>query len=152
MSVASHIKHVHHTALSVRDYHVTRAFLVDFLGFEVEVEMDRREEEKLGVVVGLPGAVIRWALLRLGTHRVELFRYLTPEGRTAAPEQCDVGFTHLAFVVDDVATVHDRAVAAGYSPLSPPQSLRDGAVTVFYLSGPDGIVTEFMQFSDKVNR
>ncbi|WP_108485517.1 VOC family protein [Oceaniglobus ichthyenteri] len=146
MSIASNIKHVHHTALSVRDFDATRAFLVDFLGFEVEGEADRRDEAGLGVVTGQPGMTIRWALLKLGAHRIELFRYLVPEGKTEPPAQCDVGFTHLAFEVDDVMTVYARAIEAGYVPVSPPQTLRNGAVTVFYLTGPDNIVTEYMQF------
>ena len=146
MSIAANIRHVHHIALSVRDFDATRAFLVDFLGFKVEGEADRRDEPGLGVVTDQPGMTIRWALLKLGAHRIELFRYLVPEGKTEPPAQCDVGFTHLAFEVDDVMAVYDSAIAAGYSTVSPPQTLRHGAVTVFYLTGPDNIVTEYMQF------
>lgn len=42
--------------------------------------MDNRDEESLGLVVGLPGAVIRWGLLERDGYRVELFKYHKPEG------------------------------------------------------------------------
>ena len=146
MSAADLITDVHHTAVCVTDFEGMRAFLVDFLGFELEGEMDDRSEPPLGTVVGLPGATIRWAMFRHGGHRVELFKYHRPECRMDAPRQCDVGFTHLAFRVADVEAVHARAVEAGHEPISPPQLLRGGATKVFYLRGPDGVVVEFVEF------
>ncbi|MCL4183222.1 MAG: VOC family protein [Burkholderiaceae bacterium] len=136
----------HHTAICVNDFERARDFYTDFLGFEVEGEMDHRCEPALGEVVGLPGAVIRWAMLRNGTHRVELFKYYTPEGDPRARRQCDFGYSHMAFEVADVDSVYEQAMRAGYRSVSSPRALRNGRTRVFYLAEPEGAITEFIQF------
>ncbi|WP_372921568.1 VOC family protein [Roseovarius sp.] len=146
MSVRDLIESVHHTAVCVRDFQAMRHFLVEFLGFVKEGEMADRGEAQLAKVVGLPGARVNWGLYRCGTHRIEVFQYIEPTGKSDPPAQCDTGFTHLAFEVSDVNGAHDRAIAAGYRPVSAPQSMRGGVSEVFYLEGPEGIVVELMEF------
>lgn len=149
MTIASLIGRVHHTAICVQDFEAMRDFLVDFIGFELEGEMDHRAEPALGVVVGLPGAEIRWAMLRCGSHRVELFKYYKPEGANRHQKQCDTGITHLAFEVEDVDAVNEAVLLAGFKPLSSPQLLRGGATKVIYLAGPEEITFEFIEFPAK---
>lgn len=149
MSVADLVEHVHHTAICAQDFDAMRDFFVDFLGFEVEGEKTERSEPELALVTGLPGARLRWALLRLGSHRIELFHFYSHDGRSSPAAQCDTGFTHLAFEVRDVDETHARAVSAGFAPLSPPQVMRGGVCRVFYLRGPEDIVVEFMEFAQK---
>lgn len=149
MSIANLVDGVHHTALSVRNYEAMRAFFVDFIGFEVTDEMAERGEPEFSVVVGMPGARCRWGMMRLGSHRVELFCYFNPEGGAVPPAQCDTAFTHLAFETNNVDEVHRRAIAAGYEAVSEPQTMRGGAVKVFYLRGPEGVIVEFMEFPQK---
>ncbi|MCZ0811639.1 MAG: VOC family protein [Pseudomonadota bacterium] len=146
MSVSDLVKRVHHTAICVQDFDAMRGFLVDFLGFAVEGEIPERSEAELSIVVGLPDVSLRWGLYRCGDHRVELFHYFRPTGKSLPPAQCDTGFTHLAFEVSDVHAAHERAIAAGYRPNSKPQPMRGGVSQVFYLQGPEGLVVEFMQF------
>ena len=138
----------HHTAICVNDFDHALDFYADFLGFTVEGELDRRDEPVLGEVVGLPGAVIRWAMLRLGSYRLELFKYYTPQGDTEPRRQCDFGYNHMAFEVADVDAVYRQTVAAGYRANSPPRNLRGGRTRVFYLREPEGAITEFIQFVD----
>ena len=138
---------IHHTAVCVTDFERAKSFYLDFLGFELEGEMDHRDEAALGEVVGLPGAVIRWAMLRHGSHRVELFKYYTPQGATRARPQCDLGYSHMAFVVDDVDAVYEQVCRAGYAVVSPPRVLRGGRSKAFYVREPEEAITEFVQFS-----
>lgn len=138
----------HHTAICVDDFERAKAFYVDFLGFTVEGEMDHRDEPGLGEVVGLPGAVIRWAMLAHGGHRIELFKYYTPQGDMQARRQCDFGYSHFAFVVEDVDAVFAQVTQAGYKTMSSPRVLRNGRSKVFYVMEPEGAVTEFMQLSN----
>lgn len=136
----------HHTAICVNDFEHARNFYTDFLGFELEGEMDHRSELTLGEVVGLPGAEIRWAMLRHGTYRVELFKYYTPDGDRRARRQCDFGYSHMAFEVADVESVYEQSIQAGYQTVSPPRVMRQGRTKVFYLMEPEGAITEFIQF------
>lgn len=137
----------HHTAVCVTDFGRALRFYVDFLGFTVEGEMDGRDEAGLGVVTGLPGAVIRWAMLERGGHRIELFKYYSPEGQSDARRQCDLGYSHFAFVVDDVDAVYEKVIQAGFETVSAPQTLRGGRSRVFYCAEPEGAITEFAQFN-----
>ena len=136
----------HHTAICVTDFERARDFYCGFLGFELEGEMDRRSEPALGEVVGLPGAVVRWAMLRHDSYRVELFKYYSPEGDSRARRQCDFGYSHMAFEVTDVESVYRQVVDAGYRTVSSPQVLRNGRTKVFYVGEPEGAITEFIQF------
>lgn len=136
----------HHTAVSVADFEAARAFFTDVIGMRLEGEMDRRGERELGVVVGLPGAVIRWAMLELAGYRIELFKYYEPEGKRIGIRQCDRGLTHIAFEVNDSDAAYERIRAAGYDAVSAPQNLRGGATRPFYAIGPEGIAVEFIQF------
>lgn len=151
MSVAHLIERVHHTALCVQDFDRMYDFLTDFLGFDTEGAKAERDAPELATVTGMTGAHILWALLRKGSHRIELFQYLAPAGKTTPPAQSDTGFTHLAFSVSDVDAIHDAAIAAGHRPISAPQVMRGGVSRVFYLRGPEDIVVEFMEFADRRN-
>lgn len=148
MTLHSALLQIHHTALCVNDFERAKAFYVDFLGFTLEGEMDHRGEPALSEVVGLPGTVIRWAMLAHGTHRLELFKYYAPQGETQARRQCDFGYSHMAFIVDDVDAVYQQVIGAGYAVNSPPRRLRGGRTKVFYVREPENAVTEFMQFFD----
>ena len=135
----------HHTAVSVRDFDAALAFFRDVIGMRVEKHADRRSEEALGVIVGLPGAVIRWAMLELNDYRFELFKYLEPQGRRIDIRQCDHAITHVAFQVSDTDEVCRRVRAAGYRTYSDPQDLRGGATRPVYVEGPEGVVVEFLE-------
>jgi len=136
----------HHVAVSCSDWDEMRSFFVDLLGFKVLREMERRDEAELAVVTGLAGAACRWAMMELGEFRIELFKWLEPEGQAVPIRQCDFGFTHLCFQVGDAAEMHRRMIAAGYEPVSEIQSLRGGLVRPFYCRGPEGIMIEFAEY------
>lgn len=146
MKLQDSLLQTHHTAICVNDFERAKNFYVEFLGFDIEGEMDNRGEPTLGEVVGLPGAVIRWAMLRHGSHRMELFKYYVPQGDRTARRQCDFGYNHFAFQVADVDSVYMQAVQAGYQCVSEPKVMRNGYTKVFYLSEPEGAITEFLQF------
>ena len=135
----------HHTALCVEDFDAAQAFFRDVVGMRVENEADHRDEAALGTVVGLPGAVVRWAMLERAGYRLELFKYYRPEGRTVNIRQSDRGLTHIAFEVRDADEVYRRVIAAGHEAFSAPQDLRGGATRPFYLHGPEGVVVEFIE-------
>ena len=136
----------HHTAICVNDFDAAQAFFCDVVGMRLENAADRRDEENLGRVVGLPGAVIRWAMLERDGYRLEMFKYFEPEGRDLNVRQSDRGITHIAFQVSDSDAVYERVREAGYETYSPPLDLRGGVTRPFYLKGPEGIVVEFIEF------
>ena len=146
-SVRDLIERPHHTAVSCRDWDRMRAFFVDLLGFKVVGEMDNRDEADLSKVTGLPtGASCRWAMLALGGYHIELFKWLTPEGKPTPIRQCDHGLTHICLQVKDSREVRRRMIAAGHEPLSEVLTLRGGRAVAFYCRGPEGLIVEFVEY------
>jgi catechol 2,3-dioxygenase-like lactoylglutathione lyase family enzyme len=146
-AVKEFIVRQYHTAFSCRDWEKTKSFFVDLLGFKVLGEMERRDEAKLSTVTGLPpGAACRWAMLELEGYHIELFKWLSPEGKPIDIRQCDIGLTHICFQVNNAEAVRERMMAAGYEPLSEVQDLRGGRAKPFYCRGPEGVVVEFVEY------
>jgi catechol 2,3-dioxygenase-like lactoylglutathione lyase family enzyme len=144
--VADYIVRPHHTAFSCGDWDKTKSFFVDLLGFKVVGEMEKRDEAVLATVTGLPGAACRWAMLELNGYHIELFKWLTPEGKPIPIRQCDIGLTHICFQVKDAREVRRRMVVAGYEPLSEVQSMRGGRANAVYCRGPEGVIVEFVEY------
>jgi catechol 2,3-dioxygenase-like lactoylglutathione lyase family enzyme len=145
-SVHDLIVRQHHTAVSCNDWDTMKSFFVDLLGFKVLGEMENRNEADLSKVTGMPGAACRWAMLELHGYHIELFKWLTPEGKPVPIRQCDHGLTHICFQVKDAQETHRRMVAAGYEPLSQVLSLRGGRAKPFYCRGPEGMIVEFVEY------
>lgn len=146
VSVRDLVRRPHHTALCVEDFDAAQRFFVELFGFEVEGEMDQRSEPGLSRVVGLPDALIRWAMLVHGEYRIELFKYYRPQGRRQPLRQCDGGYTHIALEVSDVDAAYGRLVEAGYGTVSKPEVLRGGRTKAVYLRGPEDHVVELIEF------
>src|SRR5438094_723519 len=83
---------VHHTSFTVADLQRSLEFFRDRLGLEVVYAREIREDY-FSAIVGLPGCVVRAALLRIpgSGHHVELFQYLAPIGQGCQPRPCDPG-------------------------------------------------------------
>src|SRR5262245_8401740 len=92
----------HHTSFTVADLDASVAFFRDALGLELLFVREVRDAY-LGRIVGLPGCVVKAALLRVpcSNHHVELFQYLSPAGEAYSPRPCDPGSCHLSLLVDD---------------------------------------------------
>jgi catechol 2,3-dioxygenase-like lactoylglutathione lyase family enzyme len=144
------VKRVNHTAISVSDMARSIAFYRDLLGLEVLMEMDVDRHPGLDEVVGMSDARGSVAFLAAGDTMIELWCYTSPRG-TAVPSgsiPADLGVRHVAFEVDDLASLHARVRAAGYRFNSPPVDL--GLHYTCYLHGPDDELIELLE--DRTDR
>ena len=140
---------IHHTGYTVSDLDRSVAFYRDLLGCEV-IATQEKEGGYLAAIVGYPDAHVRMAHLRLpgGDHVIELFEYLAPPGGSADVEPRNVGASHLCFVTDDLAGLHERLLTAGVSLVSAPVEVDTGINAGgygLYLRDPDGIMVELFQ-------
>jgi catechol 2,3-dioxygenase-like lactoylglutathione lyase family enzyme len=142
---------IHHTSFTVADLDRSVAFFRERLGLEVVYVREVRAEY-FGAIVGLPGCVVRAALLRLpgAQHHVELFQYLTPP--TVAAEHrlrpCDAGSHHLALLVTDLVGLCRELRSHGADLLSDPVAVTSGpnaGAWAVYLRDPNGILIELFQ-------
>ncbi len=143
------IRGAHHTSFTVARLEPSVAFFRDLLGLELLFvrEVDR---EYFGRIVGLPGSVVKAALLRIpgSDHHVELFEYVRPVGTEHHPRPCDPGSTHLALLVDDLPGLYRQFLARGARFTGEPVLIdagpNRGAYGV-YLHDPNGILIELFQ-------
>ena len=79
---------VHHIAIIVSNYEVSKDFYVNKLEFPIVHEVVRKEKNDVILIV------------QLGTTQLEIFGMSHPPKRISNPEAC--GLRHLAFYVDDI--------------------------------------------------
>ena len=141
---------IHHTGYTVSDLDRSLGFYRDLLGCEV-VATQEKQGGYLAAIVGYPDAHVRMAHLRApqSTHVIELFEYLAPSPvdprNGSSLEPCNVGTSHISFIVDDLDAVYERLTAAGVDFFSPPVDIDTGINTggkALYLRDPDGIPME----------
>lgn len=135
----------HHVGISVRDMERAKEFYCNTLGFSVVWEHPKRTGEPIRKVVGLPGAVMHMTMIEGYGMRIELFKYITPEGRDRGEQrQNDFGLIHFALKVKDARAIYADLSAKGARFNSPPQDLRPGVVAL-YMRDPEGNTIEIME-------
>jgi len=118
---------VNHVGLTVPDLEQATTFLRDGLGARVAYDgLTRDEEPRRGAEVerqlGLPAgaAIVAQRMLQIGTGPgLEVFEVET-DRRQQPAGLADLGWGHVALLVDDIEAVTARAVAAGATALSEP--------------------------------
>lgn len=83
------IKSVHHIAIICSDYHRSKSFYTEILGFQIIREVYRGDRDSYKLDLSFNGHYI-----------IELFSFPDPAIRPSYPEA--VGLRHLAFSVDDI--------------------------------------------------
>jgi len=136
------LKEMHHTALSVTDMERSLGLYRDILGMEVEFDVTIKDIPAFGAIIGLPSVEERIVMLRLANCRIELFQFYEPRGRKIERRQCDTGFMHVAFVVDELDEICRKLKGRGVEFYSGAEDL--GPYRVIFFKGFDGETIELM--------
>ena len=140
-----------HTGITVSNLERSLAFWRDVLGFEFS-HTAHQKGEFAQEITGVEGAELKLAVLKTpGGHKIELLEYLAPvDLKRANLRPCDVGFVHVALLVDDLDAVLAQITASGWEAAGKPQTLTKGPNTgkrVVYVRDPDGTTIELMQMA-----
>lgn len=139
---------VDHIAISVSDMDRTIRFFNDVLGFAVLWE---KTGLNISTLVGLPDAYARQVMLEGYGMRIELFKYIRPQGKMREPHrQCDFGITHFCLSVKNIDSLYRQLLIKSVDFISPPQEVRPKVWSV-YFKGPDGISIELVERSPVEN-
>ncbi len=149
--MAIHAKYVH-TNLIAQDWRRLAEFYEQVFGC-IRVLPERNLSGKwLEDATGVPEAEIRGAHLRLPGYgdsgpTLEIFQYNHQQKKAPTEANCP-GFTHIAFVVDNVAAARDAVLAAGGGIVGELTTVEiSGArkITFVYLTDPEGNILELQQ-------
>jgi len=159
--MADNALQIFHVNLNCGDLDVSRAFY-ELIGFKVVNAFeeggapDTRSFGEIGLapILRMPEACdARAVLMALSDDpratRLDLIEWKTPKSeRLPKGDLARIGFGRLCLRVRDCNALHDRLVAAGYTPYAKPLEIRMGGTRqlVFCVDDPDGTVVEFMQF------
>jgi catechol 2,3-dioxygenase-like lactoylglutathione lyase family enzyme len=142
------VRWVGHTGITVSDLDRSAAFYRDVMGFPVtdKIHLGGELAEQ---VTGVAGAEIDIVFVTAPGHRIELLHYVRPgHGGPSPLRACDPGCFHLCFMVDDIDRVVEAVRAAGFEPVGPIATVKDGprpGLRAIYTRDPDGVLLEFMQ-------
>lgn len=115
----------HHIAVEVQDIERSRSFYQDYLGLELESQIELMGE--------------RIAFLTLGNFRIELIQMQEREHAVS-------GTNHLCFEVKNIEQMLTRLKRDGYQITEGPYFLANGWKT-FFSAGPDAELLEFLEIS-----
>jgi catechol 2,3-dioxygenase-like lactoylglutathione lyase family enzyme len=137
-----------HTGITVSSLERSLAFWRDVLGFELS-HRPHQTGKLASQITGVPGAEISIAVLKGYGHKIELLEYSAPENRKHVRlRPCDVGFVHVALVVDNLDALLATIAKSGWQAAGVAQTLTAGpnaGKRVVYVRDPDGTTIEFMQ-------
>ncbi|MBO2010721.1 VOC family protein [Hymenobacter negativus] len=122
---------LHHVALIVSDYEVSKRFYTEVIGLEILAETYRAARDSYKLDLGINGQYV-----------IELFSFPSPPPRPSYPEAA--GLRHLAFAVPDVAAAirHLEQHGVACEPIRIDE-LTGRRFTFF--ADPDGLPLEFYE-------
>jgi catechol 2,3-dioxygenase-like lactoylglutathione lyase family enzyme len=134
-----------HVALSVSSLERSIDFYCRNFDMKIVLKVDFADD-RIGRVIGFPGAKCRMVQLEGNGGVLELFEYTNPKGQPIPPErtQADLGFSHVCFVVRDIDSFKRSICEQGYHLVGETVEVRPGTF-VQYCHGPDGETMELKQ-------
>ncbi len=138
---------IHHTSYTVSDMERSLKFYGE--GLDFSVVNDRTVSGAFpATITGFERATLRVVHLRGHGQGLELIEYSEPAGERTVPRTCDVGSSHMCFIVDDIDADCERLVRLGARLLSDPIAVEGGPNAgnrAVYFKDPDGIPMELSQ-------
>ena len=150
------IRGIDHINIVVADLERSVRFYTEVLGFRKTHDVIM-EGAWIEAIIGLRGVkgLVAFVEPPPGGPRIELLQYVAPAG-VALPANSEAntrGLRHIAFRVDDIATMAAKLRAAGVKLFSEPVRVPAGVVkfaagdkTLVYFLDPDGVILELAEY------
>lgn len=143
-----------HTNIVAHDWQAQATFYQDVFGCTPLPPQRDYHGDWVGRVTGLPQASLQGIHLRLPGYdedgpTLEIFQYdQTEDGLGPAANRR--GFTHIAFLVDDVAAARQAVRQAGGHDLGKLHTMEvpgAGVITLIYMTDPEGNIIELQHWA-----
>lgn len=137
-----------HTGITVADLDRSIAFFREVLGLEL-VDRVTPNPAQISKLTGVPDPEIEIAFLKAPDHTIELLCFRNVPGRrTSDLKPSDGGFFHLAFFVDDLDAVLEKAEGFGFRPIGEAVTVPTGPRAgwrICYARDAEGATIEFAE-------
>lgn len=140
------IRGVHHFAIHVRDLNRMVQFYSDAFHFELcGAPFEWSNQEKLDLIMDVPGTAARQAIMRAGNCYIELFEFSAPLPQSDQPlRPFDKGYTHFCVDVTDIEDEYERLKNLGMT-FGHSEPVEMGIVKTIYGRDPEGNIIEIQQ-------
>lgn len=142
-----------HTNIISKDWQKLAQFYIDVFGCQLVYPERDLKGEWIDRVTGIQDVRIRGIHLRLPGYAdgptLEIFQYNRTNESSEAPAINKEGFSHIAFLVEDVRYFYDRLLANGGSTLGElleKEMEGVGVLTVIYARDPEGNIIEIQSW------
>ena len=142
------IKGFHHVGVICEDMEKSKRFFTDVLEGELLYDAGATPPGFLDERVGIPGAVAKKAVVKLGDAVIELVEYLDPKVKPEGLSAAGIGTLHLAIEVDDIDSEVQKLRGKGVEFNSPPTLIEKGPDKGWvwcYFNSPDGHQLELVE-------
>ena len=145
----SRLRRMHHVGYEVSSLRQATGFMVDILGFRLDVQSTYDDTYYAGSA-GRSEARVRAAFLTMpgSTCQLELLEFETPEATSADMANHNLGALHCCFMVDDIHATREAMISQGVEFVGPPAEVTAGVkrgAFAIYFRGPDGLRFELFQ-------
>ena len=134
-----------HFGFTVSNLERSVAFFQECLGLTIAASGQDRPEETEHFV-GVPGADLKFCVLKGSDHTIELMQYFGPADRKELNGRpCDVGFSHLCYQVEDAEAFIASAAKYDMLPVNSVLAFPTHRCRGIYMRNPDGLAVEIIQ-------
>ena len=144
------ISNIRHTGLVVSNLELALSFWRDLLGFKIDKQMDESGPH-IDAMMGLKNVEVTTVKMSAPQGGVvELLHFKShPDIKEWRGTPFATGFTHLALTVISLDECYKKLSLAGFTFPATPQYSSDGAVKVIYCQGPEGVLLELVEVTNK---
>ena len=143
-----------HTNIVAKDQKTLADFYIQALGCDIALPENTLVGEWLEKGIGIPAASIRGITLKLPGFQkdgpaLEIFQYNQMIEHSGPPAANRQGFAHIAFRVDDVVAIQQKAISSGGAKLGEisQKDFKSGTLTFTYVTDPEGNIVELLNLS-----
>ena len=139
------IKGIRHTGIVVVDLEASLHFYRDLLGFQVAKQMKESGDyiDNISSLHNIKVTTVK--MVAPDGQMIELLLYHSHPRELRLREICDIGITHIAFMVEDLNSECDRLKGEGVPFNAPPQLSPDGYAKVTFCRAPEGTLIELVE-------
>lgn len=148
----SDIKYVH-TNLISKDWKKLAKFYIDVFNCRELVPKRNMKGKWIEDLTNIEGVHVKGIHLKLPGYTngptLEIFEYNKSISRNTPIQINEPGFTHIAFLVDDVPHYVDKILAHGgsfYGEITQTEIIKVGHITVVYMRDPEGNIVELQNW------
>lgn len=139
------MKAMRHVGIVVANMDKALGFYRDLLGMKIKRDM-LESGDFIDNILALKNVKVRTVKLSMSDgNLIELLHYESHPSHPVDRKICDLGYTHVAFTVDNLDSEYERLKKTGVEFVSAPRTSPDGGAKVVFCRDPEGNQIELVE-------